>query len=177
MKTRQYLYTICKKVLCLKLRGNITYMDSYPFDHFSRAIFREPAFTSVLIDLSQTTGIDSTNLGILARIGTAARALSGEKAVIITTTPDITRTLESMGFTQVFSFMTETAPPTPPLKPLPPAAPEEVTGLAETILEAHRELMAISKENEKTFRSVVDFMEKDIAKLKTRKKTSGRGAE
>lgn len=177
MKAQQYLFTICKNVLCLKLRGNITYLNSYPFDSFSRHIFTRTDFTSVLIDLSETTGIDSTNLGILARIGSAARTRSGEKATIIATSPDISRTLESMGFGQVFAIINEPAPPGAGLKPLPPAAPEGVTGLAETILDAHRELMSISKQNEKTFRSVVDFMEKDIARLKGRKKPPARRPE
>ena len=166
MEKGQYLYNISGHKLTLKLTGPLTYLNSVAFDSFISRIFEKEPPEEIFIDLSETTGIDSTNLGLLARIGEESISGHGFRTAILSTSPDISRTLESMGFDAVFRIIDNSPNTKGALKKIPERHSSNEQELAGTILEAHKQLMAMNKENENTFRSVVEFMEKDIKKHK-----------
>ena len=117
----------------------------------------------VIVDLSETETIDSTNLGILARVAVNARECGAERPVVIAPEGDLRCLLESMGFDRIFSIVDLPALPSTDLEQIPHAACDKATGDRELILEAHRTLAGLSPENYETFKDVIRLMEGERA--------------
>ncbi|MNT84274.1 hypothetical protein D3C72_2242660 [compost metagenome] len=61
-------------------------------------IFTALNFSAIVIDLTETESIDSTTLGLLAKLSILSRQKVGLLPTVVTTNPDISRLLQSMGF-------------------------------------------------------------------------------
>jgi anti-anti-sigma factor len=96
MEPGKYLYARHHDICFLKFTGHITYTTSPDLDRFLVGLFGKPDFLNILVDLSETSGIDSTNLGLLARIARFTLDQLGKKTVVVSTRPDINRVLDTM---------------------------------------------------------------------------------
>ena len=67
-------------------------------DDYLEKMFQDPGFRSVIVDLSETENIDSTSLGLLAKLSIQADKRFSFRPTLISTRKDITRILLSMGF-------------------------------------------------------------------------------
>lgn len=145
----------------LKLRGDVrvpicTSLESFIEDH----LLNDKRLRAVMIDLTETDSIDSTALGLLAKIAVALRELNLGKPIILCLSSDINRILASMGFDEVFRILQTTAALRDRLDELP----DEVLSEAEVtqcVIDAHRTLMGLSENNQQTFRSLVDALESE----------------
>ena len=110
--------------------------------------------------LTEAQGIDSTNLGLLARIANPVQERFHHKTTLVSTNADVNRTLETMGFFEVFNV--DQHPLDQPIRAedLPPAeAADRET--ADAIVLAHRTLADLNERNREMFRSVVEALESD----------------
>lgn len=154
------------KVLCachdgayvLKLEGDVRLTFVATLDEFLLQMFSDPKFLSVLIDLTDTAGIDSTTLGILAKLSIQAQERFNFLPVVFSTNPDITRILESMGFDQVFNIVNDNMETIADLGELPLKEGTE-DEIRTKIIEAHRILMDLNADNQLTFKDVVQSLE------------------
>jgi anti-anti-sigma factor len=145
----------------LKLRGDVrvpicTSLETFIEDH----LLKDKRLRAVMIDLTETDSIDSTALGLLAKIAVALRELNLGKPIILCLSSDINRILASMGFDEVFRILQTTAALRDRLDELP----DEVLSEAEVtqcVIDAHRTLMGLSESNQQTFRSLVDALESE----------------
>lgn len=145
----------------LKLRGDVrvpicTSLETFIEDH----LLNDKRLRAVMIDLTETDSIDSTALGLLAKIAVALRELNLGKPIILCLSSDINRILASMGFDEVFRILQTTAALRDRLDELP----DEVLSEAEVtqcVIDAHRTLMGLSESNQQTFRSLVDALESE----------------
>ncbi|MDO9622069.1 MAG: STAS domain-containing protein [Moraxellaceae bacterium] len=145
----------------LKLRGDVrvpicTSLEKFIEDH----LLNDKRLRAVMIDLTETDSIDSTALGLLAKIAVALRELNLGKPIILCLSSDINRILASMGFDEVFRILQTTAALRDRLDELP----DEVLSEAEVtqcVIDAHRTLMGLSESNQQTFRSLVDALESE----------------
>ena len=92
-------------------------------------------FQSVVIDLVEAEGIDSTTLGLLAKVSIRAQERYGYRPVIISTNENITRLITSMGFDMVFDIRTEAISDDESLQALADTASSE-EGVRERVLAA-----------------------------------------
>ena len=143
----------------IKLVGDVRLTLCTTMDDFLGKMFADPGFVGVLVDLCETEGIDSTSLGLLAKLALQSKQHCHPLPIIKSPNPDITRLLESMGFDKVFDIRkklhqlsTEELAELPVLE-----ADEEV--VREKIIEAHRVLMTLNKENRDTFSALVTTLE------------------
>lgn len=115
-------------------------------------------FQSVIIDLTEVTSIDSTTLGLLAKLSILSRQKFGMLPTLASTNPDISQQLQVMGMAGVFN-MVHTPQPCPEcLTDLPEQAQSEET-VRERVLEAHRILMQLNDSNREAFRDLVSILE------------------
>jgi anti-anti-sigma factor len=144
----------------LKFIGDVRLTLCATLDDFLESMCRSDQLKAVLIDLTETEGIDSTSLGLLAKISVLARKKHHLIPTIISTNADITRILESMGFHQVFVILNE--PLTTPinLSELPVIVGSEDV-VHQKVLEAHKILMAMNESNKETFKDLVYTLESD----------------
>ena len=142
----------------MKFVGDVRVNLCAAVDDFLDDMYRDEHFTSVLVDLTGTEGIDSTSLGILAKLSIKAQALFGFTPTLVSTNYDITRLLYTMGFDDVFHIVEQPLVEEDQLGELPQAesTPED---LRQRVLEAHRTLMGLNESNKEAFRDLVATLE------------------
>lgn len=146
-------------VFALKFVGEVRLTLCSVLDEVIEGIFSAPEFTSIIIDLTEATNLDSTTLGLLAKLSILSRRRNGLLPTLLSTNPDISRLLESMGFELVFNMVSSPVPCPDCLRDLPAQnASEEQVKLH--VLEAHRILMELNENNRAAFRDLVSALEK-----------------
>jgi anti-anti-sigma regulatory factor len=131
-------------------------------------LFRRADFDDILIDLSAATCIDSTCLGLLARVGNFMRSRFQRKPVLLCPRPDIGELLDCLGFDQVFAIRQETRPPPEGAREIGATAPAGERELAWTVLEAHRTLSELNEANRLRFKDVIAAIEAELAQQQGR---------
>jgi anti-anti-sigma factor len=92
-------------IYVLKFTGDVRVTLCATMDAFLRALLSRDDFRSVLIDLSETEGIDSTSLGLLAKLSLETQRRFELVPTLVSTNPDITRILRTMGFDDIFHII------------------------------------------------------------------------
>ncbi len=115
-------------------------------------------FQSVIIDLTEVDSIDSTTLGLLAKLSILSRENFGMLPTLASTNPDISQQLDAMGMGRVFNIV-HTPTPCPECLTDLPEQPQSEDVVRERVLEAHRILMELNDSNRKEFRDLVSILE------------------
>ena len=142
----------------LKFVGDVRLGLGAAFDEFLDRLFKDRRLNTVLVDLSAAENIDSTSLGVLARLSIQAKERLGCAPTLVSTRPDITRLLKTMGFETAFHIVEEPLTEERQLGELP------VTHLSPAdmrarVLAAHRNLMAMNDRNRAEFEDLVVTLE------------------
>ncbi len=145
------------------LTGRVTFTMSRRFDAYIEEML-EKGPADIVIDLRKTDHIDSTILGLLAKIARRYIAGSGRKPTLLSTREDINVLLESMGFEAAFDIRTSVDAVPFYLEDIPPL--EKAVPMPETLLEAHTELMDLDERNVPRFSTTVDTL-RDAVKRKS----------
>jgi anti-anti-sigma factor len=145
-------------IYVLKFIGEIRLNLCSTLDHLVESITQDPNFKTIVVDLTETEIIDSTTLGLLAKIAMAAQKRSHFLPTLVSTNPDITRIATSMGFNKVFIIVKEPASRIEELEEIPvlKASEQEVR---DKVLEAHRVLMGMNSRNREEFKNLVRALE------------------
>ncbi len=158
MSQCRVLQADCSGVYILKLIGEVRLNACSTIDAVIEKIAENPNFRSLVVDLSETDHLDSTTLGMLAKLAVKAKEKSHFLPSIVSTNPDVTRIIESMGFDSVFVITKE------PVESESDLAEVEQTPLQEeemrqTVINAHKVLMDINENNRDKFRDLVDALQ------------------
>jgi anti-anti-sigma factor len=113
----------------------------------------------VLVDLTQATCLDSTTLGLIAKLAIRAQHCALPKPILVSTHEDVTRTLLSMGFDQIFVLL-DTLPETLYELQQIPIVQESVEATQRRIIHAHKLLMSLNDSNYEAFNSLVSVLER-----------------
>ncbi|MDE0988643.1 MAG: STAS domain-containing protein [Pseudomonadales bacterium] len=118
-------------------------------------------FQSMIIDLSETETIDSTALGLIAKIGICTREYFDSGASIVSPREDITRVLSSMAMEQVCVITSDdVVTEASGLQELPTEITSEEV-LRDQVLDAHKTLMALGDQNFDKFQDLVEVLENE----------------
>ena len=142
----------------LKFVGDVRLSLGAAFDEFLERLFQSDSLRSVLVDLSAAEGIDSTSLGVLARLSVRSQERLGCVPTLVSTRPDITRLLTTMGFDDVFHIVKEPLSDERQLGEMPKSDLSTVE-LRRRVLSAHRTLMAMNDDNRERFQDLVATLE------------------
>lgn len=160
MDRGRYFFAEKEGITYIKMVGNLKYSTSSGFDRFVDALL-ERGFSSVVIDLSEASYIDSTNLGLIAKIANRARNSRDVKVSIISPNEDINEILRSVRFDKIFTIVTDTSElEEGKLEEIPDEGRGEKENL-EMLIKAHKCLMNIHEENRPQFRDVVELLEQE----------------
>ncbi len=160
----RFLYNKNDKNLSIKLVGDIKYSYSNNFSNFIDCVFSSIENHEILIDLTETKYIDSTNLGLLAKIARLQRRKNNKKVTIICNQPNIINILESMGFDMVFILVKNIAVDYNECKEIQAIPDLNDRETAKLMLEAHKELAELNENNRQTFKDVINFLEDDLSR-------------
>lgn len=158
MKPGQILVADHEGVYIIKMVGDVRLTLCISFDKFIDAMFSSSNFSSVLFDLSDAEAIDSTTLGLMAKISILGQERRGVMPVILASSAGIQRILRTMGFSDIFTIVNQLDEPALADKPLKcnTCNEEEVKT---KVLEAHKILMGLNQSNAETFRNLVNMLE------------------
>lgn len=145
-------------VYVLVFEGDVRLTLCTTVDDYLEKMFRDKAFRSVIVDLSGTENIDSTSLGLLAKLSIQADKRFSFRPTLISTRRDITRILLSMGFDEVFDLVEEPLEHEDQLSELPQTVSSE-EDIRQRVLEAHRTLMSMNEANREAFHDLVAELE------------------
>jgi anti-anti-sigma factor len=143
----------------LKLIGDVRVSLCTTIDDYFNQMFEDSNFVSVLVDLCEAEGVDSTTLGLLAKLALRVRDQHGFKPVIYSCNPGINRLLQSMAFARTFDIREELCGDPDSITELPSVNGDE-DEVRKRVIEAHRILMDLSEENRKRFKDLMAVLEK-----------------
>lgn len=120
-------------------------------------------FRAMIVDLSETEAIDSTALGLLAKVAICASETFDVCPVVVCPGDNISRLLKSMAMDRVCRLVAGIEQPgdddsVPAELPREKASEEE---LLDEVLQAHRVLMTLGEENRDRFRDLVERLEQE----------------
>ncbi len=144
----------------LKLLGDVRLTLCSSIDQFVERMFAAVACQAVIVDLTEVEGLDSTTLGLLAKMALFVRKQMQIKPMIVTSNDSIVRLLDSMGFDQIFNMQRSCTLAAVPQQELPAESLDEKTA-REKVLQAHQVLMTLNQKNRETFKELVDTLGKD----------------
>jgi anti-anti-sigma factor len=154
------LYAVHEGVHVLRFVGEIRHPLGPALEGFLERLLKEKPKT-LIIDLGETRIVDSTCLGLLARMALKLRAQGLAKATVVSPIPDITEVLRSMSFDRLFDIVGEMPFGPVEARELATAVGRDGDALLATILGAHRTLMALSEHNRLQFKDVVEALEQE----------------
>lgn len=119
-------------------------------------------YRDMLVDVMEADAIDSTSLGLLAKLSIHVKKRYGFKATIISTNPSITKLLNGVGFAQIFNILTTLDKNALMVKCQEFDAANDLSEeqIKQKVIEAHRILMDLNQENQAAFRELVSNLEK-----------------
>lgn len=141
----------------LKFVGDVRVLMSSTLDSYCSGLYRRPILDAMLIDLTETRGIDSTALGLLAKMAIQLRNRFNVVPSIVSTNPDVTRTLKSMSFDLIFKIVDKAPQKNADYNELQQKKESEDT-VREKVIDAHLTLMTLSEENRLEFQDLVQAL-------------------
>lgn len=146
----------------LKLTGRNNYMYCSAFKEFVDELISKSECQNIFIDLTEVDSIDSTNLGILAKLANFMLQKHNKKPVIYSTNEDINVVLQSIGFNNVFTIIDQNLSEFN--ENYSKLDDKKVTkeDLNAILYEAHYALSNLNSENQKVFAEVIDILHKKL---------------
>ncbi len=147
----------------LQLTGDIRHPVSSVVETIVDEFLQAGDAPEVVIDLTGTAFIDSTNLGLLAKVARESWRRGQEPPILVSPNPDINAVLDSMGFGHAFRIVPEHEATAVELHDVPTPDDYSDPHKARRILEAHEALIDLDEKNRQTFQSVVDVLRRSNA--------------
>lgn len=159
MHSGKVLAGCVSQVFHLRFTGDVRLPWCVTLENYCNYVLQNEQVRSLVVDLSSAANLDSTTLGILAKIGQSARRRLGSKPDIYLSDSSIHRLLVSMGFEALFA-MHMSAPPSRPELPVLPLGESEESAVQDSVIDAHRALMDMNQHNTRQFENLVETLER-----------------
>jgi anti-anti-sigma factor len=153
----------------LVLEGRVHYLAAKSLRAFADELTSRMRNETLVIDLTAVDAIDSTGMGLLARLGRKTLA-RGRRSVLVCPDNDVLICLRSASFDKLFVVLDESPLDEPiELREVPlDAGNIEPEALGAIMLQAHRDLAMLSEENQRAFADVIALLAPDSARSERR---------
>jgi len=158
MQPGKILFAEHEGAFIIRLVGDVRLTLCTSFDAFLDKMFSHPRFISVVVDLNDAEGVDSTTLGILAKLAIAANKRCKFRPVLFCAKEDITRIIDSMGFDEIFDVRQGESQLGSAVSEVP-VQNESEEAMRQRIICAHRVLMELRSENRLQFQELIKALE------------------
>lgn len=151
-------YACCAGHYVLKFVGDVRLTLCSTIERHLESVLEREEISDTLVDLTETENIDSTSLGLIAKLAIKAQEKGMPPPTLVSTHDDITRILRSMGFDRVFVLLDELPTNRCDLKQVP-FVQESEDEVRERILDAHKVLISLNESNREAFKDLVATLE------------------
>jgi len=142
----------------IRLVGDVRLTLCTTIDDYFQKMYNDPNFVSVWVDLCEAEGIDSTTLGLLAKLALEVKEKFGFIPAIYSCNSGINRLLKSMGFQHLFELHEDVCGSSGFADEIP-SLPGNEQEVKDKVVEAHRVLMDLSEENRARFKDLMAVLE------------------
>ncbi len=150
-------------VFVIKMEGDVRLTLCLSFDEFIEDMLNKPNYSSVIFDLTQAQAIDSTTLGLMAKVSIKAGHHGHASPLVVSSNPSITRILVSMGFDDIFRLVDKSEFEGGQSSDKDVIVIVEKNGneteVQKKVLEAHHILMDLNDDNRACFTELVETLE------------------
>jgi len=146
-----------KHMALLKFVGEVRVVMSSTLDNYCNNLYRRGILDAMVVDMSETRSIDSTALGMLAKMSIQLRNRFNVMPTIVSPNPDITRILRSMSFDVICSIVSSLPKQQTQYSELKMQMESEAT-VRDKVIDAHLTLMAMSEQNRLEFQDLVSAL-------------------
>ena len=146
-------------IYVIRFEGDVRVTLCGSFDHYLDVMLADEEFVSALVDLSDAIAIDSTSLGVLAKLSIGVQQRKDRLPTLVCDAPDILRILHNMGFDDVFAIVDEDFATQQNLAELPVSSDIGEDEMRERVIDAHKVLMSMNQQNAETFKDLVSALE------------------
>ena len=144
----------------LKFIGDVRVTLCGSLNRHMETIFGSRDVKNVIVDMLEAEGLDSTTLGLMAKLGLYCRKEYGVNVQVFCQNPSILRTLDCMGFEEIFDIIQEVPNINATLHKIESVSPE-VDEIRRQVVEAHKLLMQLNPDNSKEFTDLIRALESD----------------
>lgn len=141
----------------LKLVGDIRYTMGCALGDFLNDLFARADYDDIMVDLTEAHSIDSTSLGLLARIANFNRERFHHKTTLLSNNTDVNQVLDNLGFYDIFDIRDTGETISAKLRQLAIQEPAK-DELTRIVYEAHRTLSEINPQNREAFKCVIEHL-------------------
>ena len=151
----------------LKAEGDVRVSQSPALSQYLESLKSDEHLQSFVIDLSEADSLDSTALGLIAKIAIYTEAKFGFKPIVFDASEDVSRIIRSMGFEKILVMETRGGVEAERLEEI---ECDEVPDcdLRQAVLDAHRTLMSLCPENWDSFSDLVEALESELGSTASR---------
>ena len=152
-------YALLDNHYVIKFTGEVRLTLCSSLDAHIEKVISSNECEHVLVDVTEAICLDSTTLGLIAKLAIRAKNQGLPAPVLVSTHDDVTRTLLSMGFDQIFVLL-DVLPLTQYELVQVPIVQESVEVMQERIIKAHKVLMSLNDSNYEAFNNLIAVLEK-----------------
>lgn len=171
MDCGKVLYAMHEGTWVLRLTGDVRATWCAALDALLERLFADGSLRNVVVDLRETTNIDSTMLGLLARIGVRSRDRLQQRPLLIAPNPDVRRLLDTLCLDKVLNIVDDATIARCECSEVP-AVERSDSEMCSQVTGAHRALMDLDERNQTAFRDVVATLEEQ--QREEQRRASGR---
>jgi anti-anti-sigma factor len=144
----------------LKFIGDVRVTLCGSLNRHMETIFGSRDVKKVIVDMLEAEGLDSTTLGLMAKLGLHCRKEYGINVQVFCQNPSILQTLDCMGFGEIFDIIQQVPAIDAELHSIESVS-SEVDEIRRQVVEAHKLLMQLNPDNSKEFTDLIRALESD----------------
>ena len=149
------------RTVWVRVEGKGSFLNSTGLKEFAKEMVNR-GYREFVVDLKGCPVMDSTFMGTLAGVALRLRELGQGHLRVVNLNERNQDLLSNLGLDQLFVMGGEgAASATDAQKPLPGGAPDK-TAQAQTMLEAHEELVEANPDNAAKFKDVLEYLKQDL---------------
>jgi anti-anti-sigma factor len=152
-------------VYVIKMSGDVRLTLCIPFDNCIENLIERENFDTILFDLNDASGLDSTTLGLIVKLAVKSKSKCQKSPLLLCKEPAIKRLIMTMGLDDVCELINDVPHSCCALyvegngfTALEPSRKADESLLKSKILESHYALMELNKTNEETFKDLVQTL-------------------
>jgi anti-anti-sigma factor len=145
----------------IKLVGDVRLTLSGSLNRYMDVLFGNNNVKSVVVDMLDAKAVDSTTLGLIAKLGLHCREYYQMNVKLFCQNPSIIRTLECMSFDEIIDIFQQSPNEFDAELRCLDAVTSEVDEVRQQVLEAHKLLIKLNPKNKAEFTDLINALEAD----------------
>ena len=159
----QFLAARQAGVFLIRCVGDVRLGMGTRMDQYFERVLKSGECTAILVDLRDTESIDSTSLGSLAKLSIVARHALDAPPTLVSTNPDITRVLKTMGFDEVFALIEhpveDSGAQSEPIDLRNGRGAGDESEMRRYVIDVHKALTSLNGKNREAFKDLMACLE------------------